>query len=93
MEVADEQELIRRYFDELDGSGFAYAYRYPGINRVLQAAGRVIRSASDRGLIVLIDRRYATAAYNDLLPAGWRPLRVGRDEALAPALTGFWTGE
>jgi DNA excision repair protein ERCC-2 len=91
--VSTEQELIRRYFDALDGSGFDYAYRYPGINRVLQAAGRVIRTASDRGVIVLVDRRYATAAYNDLLPARWQTRRVGSDAGLQEALAGFWKGE
>ncbi|MDD5543841.1 MAG: ATP-dependent DNA helicase [Acidobacteriia bacterium] len=77
--VTFEQELMRRYYDEkfadVDGGersrGFAYAYLYPGMNRVVQSAGRVIRSDTDRGVIVLLDRRFAQSPYIDLLPPHW----------------------
>ena len=68
-----ERELIRTHFAEI---GFEYAYTFPGINRVLQAAGRVIRSEKDRGSLLLIDSRYGTHRYKALLPRHWRPSRI-----------------
>lgn len=90
--VSLEQELIRAHFQASEGRGFAFAYQYPGINRVLQAAGRVIRSESDRGIVVLVDRRYAAADYVGLLPAGWRTHTVAGAPALQKMLAGFWAG-
>jgi DNA excision repair protein ERCC-2 len=55
--ICPERDLIRNYFDER-GTGFDFAYRYPGINRVLQAAGRVIRTDQDRGALLLVDQRF-----------------------------------
>ena len=72
-----ERDLIRGYFDERNLPGFAYAYTYPGMNRVLQAAGRVIRGEADRGLILLVDRRFSQEQYRELFPAHWsRPDRT-----------------
>jgi DNA excision repair protein ERCC-2 len=70
--ICPERDQIRAYFDAQNGRGFAYAYQYPGINRVLQAAGRVIRSEYDRGAVLLIDQRYARSEYASLLPPHWR---------------------
>jgi len=69
--VNAEQELIRAYYEEKYGRGFAYAYLYPGMTRVIQAAGRVIRSATDVGIIVLLDRRFTYTNYATLLPSHW----------------------
>jgi DNA excision repair protein ERCC-2 len=75
-----ERALIRDYFDTLGRDGFAYAYTYPGITRVLQAVGRVIRSASDRGQVLLLDRRYGSVRYRRLMPSHWRlQRRAGED--------------
>ncbi len=71
-QVCLERDLIRQHFDSLDLDGFAFAYRYPGINRVLQAAGRVIRTETDKGMVQLIDRRYLESQYRELLPKWWR---------------------
>ena len=68
-----ERDLIRDYFDELNGRGFEYAYRIPGMIRVMQAVGRVIRTETDRGSVLLIDSRYGEAAYRALMPAWWEP--------------------
>src|ERR1051325_3289120 len=57
-QLSIERDLIRDYIDARTGAGFEYAYAFPGFNRVLQATGRVIRSESDRGAVVLIDSRY-----------------------------------
>jgi DNA excision repair protein ERCC-2 len=88
--ICPEREEIRRFFDGEGGAGFDFAYRFPGFNRVLQAAGRVIRSASDRGVVVLIDARYGRGAYRRLLPPHWQPRIVSRIHGLAEALAEFW---
>jgi DNA excision repair protein ERCC-2 len=66
-----EQELIRAYYDERYDSGFAYAYLYPGMNRVVQSAGRVIRSETDVGIIALVGKRFTYDNYNTLFPSHW----------------------
>ncbi len=88
--VGLERELIRDYFADRLEQGFEYAYMYPGINRVLQAAGRVIRSETDRGVVLLIDQRYGSEHYRALLPEGWRPVRVGNHDQFAAELRRFW---
>jgi DNA excision repair protein ERCC-2 len=88
-----ERDLIRDYFVNVRGTGFDYAYRYPGFNRVLQAAGRVIRSEQDRGVVVLIDERFATARYTSLFPVEWQPVRVNNSIQLRKILNNFWNPE
>jgi DNA excision repair protein ERCC-2 len=66
-----EQELMREYFQERYGAGFEYAYLYPGMNRVVQSAGRVIRTESDRGIIALLGTRFARPEYYSLFPRDW----------------------
>ena len=88
--ICTEREQIRRHFQDRRGAGFDFAYRFPGINRVLQAAGRVIRSAADRGVVVLIDARYGRDEYRRLLPPHWQLRPVGRIDQLAAALAAFW---
>ena len=70
--VSAEQELIGEYFEEeREGDGFFYAYQVPGIIRVIQAAGRVFRTPTDRGIVLLIDDRFLQFPYRDLLPEDW----------------------
>ena len=88
--ISPERDLIRDYYDGEYGAGFAYAYQYPGINRVLQAAGRVIRTAADRGVVLLVDRRYAKAEYRTLLPPEWRLQRTPTPEAVQRSVAAFW---
>ncbi|BBO72865.1 ATP-dependent helicase [Desulfosarcina widdelii] len=87
--ICPERDLIRRHFDEKD-TGFDYAYRYPGINRVLQAAGRVIRTGRDRGCLLLVDRRFTDAGYRRLLPGHWSIRRVHCHGQLEERLKRFW---
>ncbi len=70
--ICPENEMIKEYYDQTIGRGFDYAYVYPGMNRVLQAAGRVIRTENDRGFIVLVDTRFAGARYRRLFPSWWQ---------------------
>jgi DNA excision repair protein ERCC-2 len=88
--ISQEKELIRDYFATHHNAGFEYAYQYPGINRVLQAAGRVIRTETDRGVVLLIDQRYGTHRYRSLLPAEWRPIKMQSGQQLTEALQKFW---
>ena len=93
-QIGLEQDMIRDYYDRRDGRGFDYAYRYPGMNKVLQAAGRVIRDESERGVVVLIDQRFTSPAYRPLLPQHWRHYAAVRDgRMLEERLRRFWTGE
>ena len=69
--VDGEQELIRAYYEDKYTQGFAYAYLYPGMNRVVQSAGRVIRSETDVGIIVLVDKRFSHSNYASLFPSYW----------------------
>ncbi|MBW2368311.1 MAG: ATP-dependent DNA helicase [Deltaproteobacteria bacterium] len=88
--ICVENDLIRDYFNRTADTGFAYAYLYPGMNRVLQAAGRVIRTESDRGVVMLIDERFAGAQYAPLLPDHWQPVRVNGTRQIQAALVKFW---
>lgn len=72
-----ERELLREYYERKFGQGFDYAYTYPAMARVIQAAGRVIRSEKDRGVIVLMDRRFTAPAYAATMPADWYNTSVG----------------
>ena len=73
------------------GSGFDYAYRYPGMNKVLQAAGRVIRTPRDKGVVLLIDNRFAMPDYRRLMPPHWSHLKMIYDtEKLERELWRFW---
>ena len=90
-QVNPRQEILRRYYDEQSGTGFDYAYRYPGMNKVLQAAGRVIRTAGDRGVVLLLDDRFARSEYTRLFPRHWQHLKyLNSTEALQEELNRFW---
>ncbi|MEW5873430.1 MAG: ATP-dependent DNA helicase [Chloroflexota bacterium] len=92
-QVCLERNLIKAYFDRQNGSGFAYAYQYPGFNRVLQATGRVIRTETDRGAIVLIDERFTQARYRRLFPGHWRGFQVVQSTGeIKDKLRRFWDG-
>jgi DNA excision repair protein ERCC-2 len=84
--VTFEQEHIRDYFQRKDRAGFEYAYIYPGMNRVLQAAGRVIRSETDTGVVLLVGSRFTSSEYSRLFPPDWRPHIVNNTEQLMAVL-------
>ena len=90
-QVSPRQEMLRRYYDAQNGAGFDYAYRWPGMNKVLQAAGRVIRTQEDKGVVLLLDDRFAQSEYARLFPKHWRHLEYLRDtEELKKKLAEFW---
>ena len=88
--ISPENELIRNYFAGTCSKGFEYAYVYPGINRVLQAAGRVIRTETDRGIVLLIDERFTTPQYKNLLPEHWHPLYMRDPNRIHLSVGRFW---
>jgi len=88
--LSPERELIKHHFTIHNEPGFQYAYLYPGINRVFQAAGRVIRSEKDRGAVLLIDSRYSQLQYNSLFPKEWRTRCVGNNTHMKRIFQEFW---
>ncbi len=85
-----ERELINAYFAEQYEAGYEFAYIFPGFNKVLQASGRVIRSENDRGVVLLIDSRFALPRYQDMFPADWNPPSVRDPSDVANILQQFW---
>ena len=89
--LSTENDLLRDYFDSQGEPGFDYAYQLPGLNHVLQAAGRLIRSASDTGVILLMDQRFASQRYTRYFPPHWQYHRVLHTaNELAPTIEQFW---
>ncbi len=86
-----ETDIIKTYFDNKSQQGYAYAYQFPGMNKVLQAAGRVIRTEKDRGAVLLIDERFTTAQYLRLFPKEWSHYkRINSIAGLRQQLLSFW---
>ncbi|MDO4306674.1 MAG: ATP-dependent DNA helicase [Eubacteriales bacterium] len=89
-QIGNEREILKNYYDGRGESGFDYAYRYPGMNKVLQAAGRVIRTQEDVGMILLLDDRFGKADYRNLFPVEWADLKKCRLDSLERFLQEFW---
>lgn len=89
-QVCNERELLKNYFDENGENGFDYAYRYPGMNKVLQAAGRVIRTAEDVGIIALLDERFLQHAYRRMFPREWETYESVNISSVAEKVEQFW---
>ena len=90
-QVSDEREILKNYYDERGLSGFDYAFRYPGMNKVLQAAGRVIRTSEDRGVILLLDERFLQREYGALFPREWEKRSVCGLPQLREEVSRFWS--
>lgn len=89
-QVGNEREILKQFYDRRSGNGFDYAYRYPGMNKVLQAAGRVIRTVSDVGVVVLLDERFLRREYQELFPREWSSFEVCHVGNVAQKLRQFW---
>lgn len=90
--VCNEREILKNYFDEKGGSGFDYAYRYPGMNKVLQAAGRVIRTSEDVGIVALLDDRFLNPSYQKMFPREWEHFEAVTVDGIAKRVERFWDG-
>ncbi|CAI3503433.1 ATP-dependent DNA helicase [Enterococcus cecorum] len=90
-QISKEQEELKRYFDEKNQQGFYYIYQLPGFNKMMQAAGRVIRTEEDRGVILLIDQRFSRKDYMQLYPSHWSKGVVVHDlSSMLNQLKQFW---
>ncbi len=92
-QVNPESELLREMYDDGMDGGTDAAYTYPGFRRVLQAAGRVIRTETDRGVVLLLDQRYEAQTYLDLMPPHWQVRKITRMSTLNRQLNAFWKGK
>lgn len=89
-QIGCERELLKEYFDGQGENGFDYAYRYPGMNKVLQSAGRVIRTVEDIGVIALLDERFLEPSYRRMFPREWNNYTVVCAENIGRQVEQFW---
>jgi DNA excision repair protein ERCC-2 len=94
-QVSFERDLMREYYDQKYGNGFDYAYVFPGMSRVIQSVGRLIRTETDRGVAVLVCRRFSQTQYARLFPSDWGAVKMvgGRRGELRDRLVEFWGGK
>ena len=89
--ISNERNIMKEYFENTREGGYDYAYTYPGMNRVLQAGGRVIRREDDRGVIVLVDDRFDDPIYKKSLPKLWEGVKfIGSTKQLNEEIKAFW---
>lgn len=89
-QLGNEREILRSFYSEKGENGFDYAYRYPGMNKVLQAAGRVIRTREDKGVILLLDERFRQREYSSLFPVEWNDRKTCTLSNVEEQLKRFW---
>ena len=90
-QICNEREILKNYYDSREMDGFDYAYRYPGMNKVLQSAGRVIRTQEDEGVILLLDDRFLQWEYLQMFPVEWSDYDVCTLRSLEDKLKNFWS--
>ena len=91
--VCTEQEILKGYFDRQNKDGFRFAYQYPGMCKVMQAAGRVIRTAEDRGVVALLDERFLEWDYQAMFPREWTDYQIVDRGNVKAAVERFWEGQ
>lgn len=90
-QINHEQELIKKYYDQEKNQGFQFAYQIPGMNKVLQAAGRVIRDTDDRGIVLLLDQRFSTTGVQRFFPPHWDQVQTSYShERTKQLIQQFW---
>lgn len=91
-QICTQREILKNYYQEENGQGFSYAYLYPGMNKVQQAAGRVIRTEEDKGVILLLDDRFLRRDYLEMFPREWQNYQVCDLENVGEQIRDFWDG-
>lgn len=91
-QISNEREILKKYYDKTENAGFEYAFIYPGMNKVLQAAGRVIRTTEDRGIILLLDERFLQREYQCLFPREWEMYQTVTLSEVRNVIENFWGG-
>lgn len=89
-QVCNDREITKAYFDDRGVRGFDYAYLYPGMNKVLQSAGRVIRTETDKGMVLLLDSRFSQRQYREIFPREWGHLQTCSADTLQDYMESFW---
>lgn len=89
-QISNEREILKSFYDKSEGAGFEYAFRYPGMNKVLQAAGRVIRTQEDKGVIILLDERFLQREYQSLFPREWDSYEIVTANQVRQLVRSFW---
>ena len=89
-QIGNEREILMKYYHDRGENGFDHAYKFPGINKVFQAAGRVIRTVTDRGVILLLDERFCSPDYRMLFPREWEDYVVTTRKTVDKELKEFW---
>jgi len=90
-QIGMERDIIRSYYERTSQQGYEFAYMYPGLNKVLQAVGRVIRTKEDRGIVLLIDQRFSLSSYKKLFPKEWKKVHyTGNTESILKTIDNFW---
>lgn len=93
-QICFERDIIKNHFDEANGQGFEYSYTYPGMNKVMQAVGRVIRTENDRGVVLLIDDRFTSRLYKSLFPQEWNNYYcIRKIQEIDKIVHNFWINE
>jgi len=89
-QISNEREILKNHYDAISGDGFDYAFRFPGMNKVLQAAGRVIRTTEDLGIILLLDDRFLQSDYQLLYPREWNKRSICNVNTVEQFVQNFW---
>ena len=90
-QIGLEREIIRSYYETIGSQGYEFAYMYPGLNKVLQAVGRVIRTKEDRGIVLLIDERFSRSSYKKLFPEAWKKVHyTANADSIRETIESFW---
>ena len=89
-QISHERKILMDYYDKKGESGFDYAYRIPGMNKVQQSAGRVIRTTEDRGIIALLDERFLYQESLDMFPREWFPYQIVTKDTAGNCAREFW---
>ena len=92
-QISYEREILKKYYERKGENGFDYAYRFPGMNKVLQSAGRVIRTKEDKGVILLLDERFCSPDYRNLFPREWEDYKICNRQNIKEMLEEFWKGD
>ena len=89
-QTGSRQEILKSHYEKEGKNVFLFAYLYPGMNKVLQAAGRLIRTSEDYGVIALLDERFLQGSYRSQFPPDWTDMQVVRNSDCANILADFW---
>ncbi|MEJ8734936.1 ATP-dependent DNA helicase [Mediterraneibacter sp. ICN-202921] len=92
-QVCNEREILKTFFEKRNMQGFDFAYLYPGMNKVLQSAGRVIRTEKDRGVILLLDERFLRRPYQEIFPREWKKYQTCSLETVERQIREFWDSQ